>query len=62
MKNTYTVKKTKNVIDFEIQKYKLILEELQSAKTVSPPIPPQPHTEDANDMDEDLTKFLAELI
>jgi hypothetical protein len=56
------VKKTKNVIDFEIQKYKLILEELQSAKTVSPPIPPQPHTEDANDMDEDLTKFLAELI
>jgi hypothetical protein len=62
------VKKTKNVIDFEIQKYKLILEELQTKKTSSQLNQTNNHssvpsaTDDVDTMDEDLTKFIAEII
>ena len=41
MKNTYSTKKTKNLIEFQTNKYKTIIEELQETHHRSEPTPPK---------------------
>lgn len=36
IKNTYTTKKTKDLVGFQVQKYQDILKELQNAPTIKP--------------------------
>jgi len=74
LKNTYTTRKTKDVVGFHIQKYQNIMDELQEnnekekaqfirklqeAETPPPPIEKTDLDEnDLRDMNEDLTAFI----
>ena len=74
LKNTYTTRKTKDVVSFHIQKYQNIMDELQEnnekekaqiirtlreSETISPPTPKKDLDEnDLRNMNEDLTAFI----
>jgi hypothetical protein len=38
IKNTYTTKKTKDLVGFQVQKYQDILKELQNTPTINKPV------------------------
>jgi hypothetical protein len=57
LKDKYSVKKTKDLVSSQIQKYKTILEEIQS----NPPILDKKEEPDSIDLKNDLEVFLQEL-
>ena len=57
LKDKYSVKKTKDLVSSQIQKYKTILEEIQS----NPPILDKKYEPDSIDLKNDLEVFLQEL-
>jgi hypothetical protein len=59
LKNTYTEKKTKDLVGSQTQKYKTMLDEyIENNHTTNTFIPP----EEFQSMDDDLTRFLQEQI
>lgn len=57
--NTYSKKKTKNLVDSQLQKYKKIIDEIQQGQS-SPPNDFISEEEKKN-MDEQLTEFLLQI-
>jgi hypothetical protein len=56
LKNTYTHKKTKDLVNTQITKYQQMMEEMQQSIQSSPSI----SKNDIQHMDDDLTKFMEE--
>jgi hypothetical protein len=56
LKDTYTHKKTKDLVNTQITKYQQMMEEMQQSIQTSPSI----SKNDIQDMDDDLTKFMEE--
>ena len=56
MKNTFTHKKTKDLVNTQITKYQQMMEEIQQSVQASTSISPN----DIQSMDADLTKFMEE--
>jgi len=54
MRDTYTPRKTKNLVEMQFHKYKQILEDISAAKLIEPTIS---HA-DIERMDNDLTAFM----
>ena len=57
--NTYSKKKTKNLVDSQLQKYKKIIDEIQQGQ--SSPTNDFISEEEKKNMDEQLTQFLLEI-
>ena len=60
LKNTFTTKKTKDVVQFHVQKYQNIMEEMQENKTHQPENSEKKDLDemDLKDMNDDLTSFM----
>lgn len=60
LKNTFTTKKTKDVVQFHVQKYQNIMEEMQENKTHQPENNEKKDLDemDLKDMNDDLTSFM----
>lgn len=60
LKNTFTTKKTKDVVQFHVQKYQNIMEEMQENKTHQPENSKKKDLDemDLKDMNDDLTSFM----
>jgi hypothetical protein len=56
LKDTYTHKKTKDLVNTQITKYQQMMEEMQQSIQTSPSI----SKNDIQHMDDDLTKFMDE--